>query len=398
MKPFVSFTAILALSLAAISFQNTSNSGIDATLVPVADKLVSPIGMVCNADGKKYIIEQRGLIYILDSNGTMLDKPFLDITKKVQKLTSRYDERGLLGLAFHPNYKENKRFFIYYSSAETTTNGDHIAILAEYKTDPTNTNRALPQERVIMRIAQPEWNHNGGQLLFDEKGYLLVGLGDGGSGGDPHGEIGNGQNLESVLGKIIRIDIDGKHPYAIPADNPFVNKPGRDEIWAYGLRNPWRFSIDKATGRLFCGDVGQNKYEEVNIIEKGKNYGWRIMEGLHCFKSETCPTENLQLPIAEYDRTIGSSVTGGYVYRGKLNKKMYGKYIFADWRGVLMALTEQPDKSWKIEILNVNLPDFKNLNINSLAEDEKGELYLVTQDLDGPFQLSGKIYKIVWNN
>ncbi|MDX2190858.1 MAG: PQQ-dependent sugar dehydrogenase [Bacteroidota bacterium] len=368
-------------------------------LQEIATNLVSPIGMSYPEDGtgRLFVIEQRGLIYIIDKNQKLLDKPFLDISKSVVKLTARYDERGLLGLAFHPKYKENGRFFVYYSSSLPVTGQDHVAILSEFKVDPKDPNRALPAEKVLMKINQPEWNHNGGQLLFGPDGFLYFGLGDGGSGGDPHGTIGNGQDLSNVLGKILRIDVNGKQPYSIPADNPFVGQKNvASEIWAYGLRNPWRFSIDKVTGRLFCGDVGQNKYEEVDIVEKGKNYGWRIMEGVHCFNPETnCDKTNLVLPITEYDRSEGSSVTGGYVYRGKAIADLYGKYIFADWRGVLFALTEKQDKTWERVQLKTDYSDFKNLNINSLGEDSEGEIYLMVQDLDGPFQTSGKVLKLV---
>mgnify|MGYP002777267354 CR=1 FL=1 len=363
----------------------------------ITDKLIAPIGMACPPDGSEriFVIEQRGLIYIIDKNKKLSEQPFLDISKKIIRLRGNYDERGLLGLAFHPNYKTNGRFFVYYSSNLPADGADHIAVLSEFKVDKSNPNKALPEETVILKVPQPEWNHNGGQLLFDATGKLLVGLGDGGSGGDPHGKIGNGQDLNTILGKIIRIDVDGKAPYAIPADNPFTGQNAKPEIYAYGLRNPWRFSIDKTTNRLFCGDVGQNKYEEVNIIEKGKNYGWRIMEGLHCFNPEqNCDKSNLVLPITEYDRSEGSSVTGGYVYRGKTLKHLNGKYIFADWRGVLFALTEQSDKTWKRQQLQVNLKDFKNENINSFGEDANGELYIMVQYADGPFQITGRLYKL----
>lgn len=390
-------TAVLML---CFGFQTEHKAEYDVSLELVAENLVSPIGMAWPNDGsdRKFIIEQRGLIYIINKEGKLVETPFLDISKKVVKLTSRYDERGLLGLAFHPNFKENGRFFVYYSSAAAADKNDHVAILSEYKVDLKNRDKANPaSEKVILRVPQPEWNHNGGQLLFDEKGFLLVGLGDGGSGGDPHGTIGNAQNINNVLGKIIRIDIDSKIPYGIPQDNPFVGKDGSDEIYAYGLRNPWRFSIDKKTGRLFCGDVGQNKYEEVNIIEKGKNYGWRIMEGYHTFnEQEAEKAKNIELiaPITEYSHDLGASVTGGYVYRGKSMKDFEGKYIFGDWRGILFTLSEQPDKTWKREQLSVKYPKFKDLNINSFGEDQQGEIYIMAQELDGPFQLSGKVFRL----
>lgn len=390
------YISILACLLSSFTFEDKKDI-IPVKLELIAENLVSPVGMATPADGtgRLFILEQRGIIYIVTKENQLLSTPFLDISKKITKLTARYDEKGLLGMAFHPNFKENGRFFIYYSSAIDQTGNDHIAILGEYSVDPKNPNKALTTEKVILSVAQPEWNHNGGQLMFGKDGFLYLGLGDGGSGGDPHGKIGNGQNMNTLLGKIIRIDINVKSPYGIPSDNPFKGQNQKQEIYAYGLRNPWRFSQDKLTGKIFCGDVGQNKFEEVNIIEKGKNYGWKIMEGLHCFEPESnCNKTNLVLPITEYDRSEGSSVTGGYVYRGKKMPQFYGKYIFGDWRGVLFALTEQPDKSWKREQISTDIADFKNLNINSFGEDENGEIYLMVQDLDGPFQLSGKVYRL----
>ncbi|MDX2196777.1 MAG: PQQ-dependent sugar dehydrogenase [Cytophagales bacterium] len=361
----------------------------------VADKLISPIGIVSANDGtgRLFVQEQQGIIYIIDK-GKLLSTPFLNMKYKIDDLNRQYDEKGLLGLAFHPKYKENGRFFVYYSSNRDKPGQNHIAILSEFKTDPKNPNKALPAEKIILTVDQPEWNHNGGQLLFDKDGMLMLGLGDGGSGGDPHGKIGNAQDLTNLLGKIIRIDINST-PYAIPKDNPFVGKAdAKPEIWAYGLRNPWRFSIDNVTGMLICGDVGQNKYEEVDIIEKGKNYGWRVWEGYHCFNPDKdCPEADFVKPITEYDRSEGSSVTGGYVYRGKNIDWLVGKYVFADWKGQIFILTPNEDKTWKRDALN--MPEVKNMNINSFGEDENKELYICVQSNNGPFQITGKVYKIV---
>ncbi len=392
-KVFFIFLGVVCLVSAQKPNSNTPN----VSLKVVAQNLISPVCMVAANDGsgRKFVVEQRGIIYILDKNNQLLSSPFLDLKDKITKLSSNYDERGLLGMALHPDFKKNGRFFVYYSSTLPQNKNDHIAVLSEFKADPTNPNKSFLEETVILTIPQPEWNHNGGQILFDTNGYLLLGLGDGGNAGDSHGLVGNGQNLKSLLGKIIRIDIN-KLPYAIPSDNPFVgSKEASPEIYAYGLRNPWRFSLDKITNQIFCGDVGQNKYEEINIIEKGKNYGWKIMEGYHFFepRSNANPA-SFTLPITEYDHSVGSSICGGFVYRGKKFTKMYGKYIFADWRGVLFCLTQNKDKTWNREILKTDFVDFKNININSLAEDTDGELYLLVQDLDGPFQLSGKILQL----
>jgi glucose/arabinose dehydrogenase len=365
----------------------------------VARGLTSPVGMASPADGthRLFIQEQPGRIRII-KNGQMLAEPFLDLTAKIGSLNPAYSEKGLLGLAFHPGYKTNGRFFVYYSVSVANKNTDHTGILAEYLVSPGNPDMASKDEKIIMAIAEPESNHNGGQIDFGPDGYLYFALGDGGGANDEHGASGNGQNLNTLLGKILRIDVNGKPPYEIPTDNPFNGKNAKPEIWAYGLRNPWRFSFDKVTGQLFCGDVGQNKYEEVDIIEKGKNYGWRIMEGNHCFNPpENCDRTGLVLPIYEYDHSTGISITGGYMYRGKAFPSLHGKYFFADWSGKLFALQKGENNEWFS--YNVIAGDHKNndLNckINSLGTDQDGEIYLVTQTLFGPKSPTGKIYKII---
>ena len=212
----------------------------------------------------------------------MLTQPFLDVSNQLVPINPGYDERGLLGIAFHPDFKTNHKFYVYYSVPSNTSGSDHKGILVEYMVSANNPDVAdISTKRILLEVEEPESNHNGGNLVFGPDGYLYIGLGDGGGGGDEHGTFGNGQNLGTLLGKIIRIDVNGQ-PYTVPKDNPFVNRTdARPEIWAYGLRNPWRFSFDRVTKQLFAGDVGQNKYEEVDIITKGGNYGWRIKEGLH---------------------------------------------------------------------------------------------------------------------
>jgi hypothetical protein len=224
---------------------------------------------------------------------------------------------------------------------------------------------------------------------------LYIGSGDGGGAGDQHGSIGNGQNLQTLLGKILRIDVDGGQPYSIPTDNPFVDNPeALDEIWAYGLRNPWKFSFDRVTQQLFCGDVGQNQWEEIDIIERGGNYGWRIMEGNHCFNpSRNCDTTGLILPIAEYSHSLGRSVTGGYVYRGTKYSSLVGKYVFGDWDQELLYLTETTDGLWELEQFDIeNKP--QTLYVLSFIEDEQGEIYVLSSISSGPSGNRDSIYQI----
>jgi glucose/arabinose dehydrogenase len=383
-----------------IHAQNPNN--VSVRLKQIATDLNSPVAMGVPNDGTNriFIAEQSGKIKIIE-NGKLTDKIFLDLKSKMVKLNGFYDERGLLGIAFHPAYKTNRKFYVYYSAPSSVSGSNHKSIVAEYKCSSTDKNSAETTEKILMQVEQPESNHNGGQLAFGPDGYLYIALGDGGGAGDEHGEKGNGQNLNTLLGKILRIDVNA-NPYKVPADNPFVGKNAKPEIWAYGLRNPWRFSFDKKNGKLFCADVGQNEYEEVNIIEKGKNYGWRIMEGNHCFSPETnCDKRGLTLPVDEYDHKTGQSVTGGFVYRGNIIFELSGKYIFGDWTGPLFYLTEISPGKWKRSDLEVisNLPAGrqgpKDLRILSFGQDEKGELYILTSEEITPKSMTGSVYKII---
>ncbi len=371
---------------------------IKVRLQAVAKDLTSPVGLASPADetSRLFVIEQSGKIKII-KDGVVLPVPFLTITDKLDGLNVAYSEKGLLGMAFHPGYKTNGRFFVYYS-APYSSSYDHKSILAEYKVSANNPDVADVSEAIIMEIPQPESNHNGGCIEFGPDGYLYIGLGDGGGAGDKHGTIGNGQDLTTLLGKILRIDVDFERPYKIPPGNPFANSPdSRKEIYAYGLRNPWRFSFDRVTGKIFCGDVGQNKWEEINIIEKGKNYGWRIMEGMHCYNPETgCDMKELTLPIQEYDHETGISICGGFVYRGKLLASMVGLYIFGDWSGKLFYLKQVQGKWLRGELISEGKKtNDTGLKINSMGTDENGEIYLVTQNSFGPKSKSGIIYRII---
>ncbi len=363
-----------------------------ASLNLIAAGLTAPLEGVHAGDGSQrlFIVEQIGRIRIIQ-NGVLLPEPFLDIQDRLVRLNTGYDERGLLGLAFHPHYNENGLFYVYYSAPGGT--GNHQSIIAEYRVSPEDPNRAGREERIIMTIPQPESNHNGGRLAFGPDGMLYIGLGDGGGGGDHHGTIGNGQDLNTLLGSILRIDVEGGLPYAIPPDNPFVGREGLDEIWAYGLRNPWKFAFDRGGDhRLYCADVGQDEYEEINLIVRGGNYGWRIMEGFHCYNpSRDCDTTGKILPIAEYNHTVGVSVTGGFVYRGRQSPSWYGKYIFGDYRAKLFYLEEIGPSAWQMAPFRLhNAPSF--FYVLGFAEDEAGELYLLSSQSSGPSGESGAVY------
>ncbi len=369
-------------------------------LLEIASGFTSPVAFAVAGDGtnRLFIVEQSGRIKIIKSQN-VLPVPFLDLSKKLDRLNIAYSEEGVLGLAFHPEYKTNGRFFVYYSAPAINPSDDHASIISEFKVSLNADVADAGSEKIIMVIAQPESNHNGGMIAFGPDNMLYIGTGDGGGGGDRHGNIGNGQDLNSLLGKILRIDVDKKVPYQIPTDNPFI-KPGcKPEVFAYGLRNPWKFSFDRVTGKLFCGDVGQNKFEETNVIEKGKNYGWRIMEANHCFNPEVnCESANLELPIDEYSHTEGNSITGGFVYRGKSFPSMHGYYIFGDWSGKVWALKKDSQQAWKkFDVISEgNKSNDLNKKVNSFGEDENGELYIITQNGFGPKSKTGSVYKITW--
>lgn len=368
-------------------------------LKEITSGFTSPVGMATPADGtaRLFIFEQGGKIKIV-KNGQILKEPFIDISSQLDGLNIAYSEKGLLGMAFHPDYKTNGRFFLYYSAPLKKNNFDHKSVLAEYRVSPTNPDKALFTEQKILEIEEPESNHNGGMLAFGPDGFLYIGIGDGGGANDEHGDPGNGQNLNTLLGKILRIDVDSSKPYATPSDNPFVGIAShRPEIYAYGLRNPWRFSFDKTTGRLFCGDVGQNTYEEINIIKKGGNYGWRIMEGYHCFNpSVNCNKTGLELPITEYNHETGVSICGGYMYRGNSYPSLHGYYFFGDWSGKLFCLKQQNDGAWLQMNVDINNSGSNETNgkLNSMGTDENGDIYILTQKLFGPRSPTGVLYKI----
>lgn len=330
-----------------------------------------------DGSGRLFVVGQRGTIHVLDNASAPSPQVFLNLRDKV-RYSDRENEEGLLGLDFHPNYEKNGEFFIYYSTRAYEPQQQHVSVISRMRVSPDDPNRADPEsEEVLMTIEQPFWNHNGGTIVFGPDGYLYIGLGDGGAANDPHG---NGQNLSTLLGSILRIDIDSKsdgRPYGIPADNPFVNRRGaRPEIFAYGIRNVWRIAFDAKTGDLWAGDVGQDLWEEIDIIRKGGNYGWNLREGMHAFRNGAQASEAFIEPLFEYHHDIGKSITGGNVYRGTRVPQLEGKYVYADYvSGDIWALdydAEQGSVRGNYSIRWDKLP------VMTFGEDEAGELYFTT--------------------
>ncbi|MFZ0547671.1 MAG: PQQ-dependent sugar dehydrogenase [Candidatus Promineifilaceae bacterium] len=335
-------------------------------LAPVASGFEKPTFLTHAGDGRLFVTEQVGRIRIIE-NGQLLPTPFLDIQAQIGSESS---EQGLLSMAFHPNYLQNGRFFVDYTdlAGNTVLSRFQVNVADPYTADPAS-------EQILLTVNQPFPNHNGGQLQFGPDGYLYMGMGDGGSGGDPQN---NGQNPATLLGALLRIDVDGGTPYAIPGDNPFANDPDRAaEIWAYGLRNPWRFSFDRLTGDLYVADVGQNAWEEVNFqpaqSNGGQNYGWNIMESSHCYEAVNCDSDGLVLPVAEYSHDASCSITGGYVYRGSQYPALTANYFFADYcSGIIWSLFHQQDGSWVQAVVLES-----GRTISSFGDDAAGELYVV---------------------
>jgi len=350
-----------------------------------------------------YVVEQGGRIKII-KNGHVLDEDFLNIDKQVVNPNRPGDERGLLGFAFHPDHSKNGKFYVNYMNNDGFTVVSEFTVQSKEKSDPSS-------ERILFDLEQPYRNHNGGHMEFGPDGYLYISIGDGGKAGDP---LNAGQDLNTILGKVIRIDVN-IHPYGIPKSNPYYGqKDKRGEIWAWGLRNVWRFSFDRKTGDIYYGDVGQNKWEEVNFEPAdspgGVNYGWRLMEASHCYNPDNnCPEEGLTMPIIEYPNDAnymvvlgggsqadaeGCSVTGGYVYRGKQIKGLQGYYMFGDYCS---------GNIWTFKVVNGKAVNFENRTeeinlangefttyISSFGEDANGEFYIV--------EYNGGIYQLIQDN
>jgi glucose/arabinose dehydrogenase len=362
------------------------------TIQPIVTGVEGPTAMAFPEKDVIWLLLQKGLIRVI-KNGKMTDAPLLDLRGKMIKVNDGYEERGLLGIALHPRFKTNRKFYVFYS-APSTNGSNHKDVVAEYRLSPSGV--VDPgSARIILSAEKPDGNHDGGCLQFGPDGYLYITFGDGGGQGDKHGEFGNGQKMDTWLGKILRVDVNTKVGYLVPKDNPFVGKKGvSPEIWAYGFRNPYRISFDKATGTLFAGDVGQDLWEEVDIVRKGANYGWRLFEGTHPYNpaSGTDP-QGIIMPITEYSHKEGISVIGGYVYNGHQVPVLQGKYLFCDWSGPVWYLQKQA-AGWlrgKVTLQGI----IRDSKITGFSEDPSGELYLTTNTDTGLGKNNGAVFKIV---
>jgi glucose/arabinose dehydrogenase len=352
------------------------------------DGFSSPVYMAAPPDGsgRLFVVEQGGRIKVIRKDGTIPSTPVLNISANV----SKGPEQGLLGLAFHPSFKTNGKFYVYF----TRLNGD--TAINEYRLSPPSSSRVTLGGRRVLTMSHPYDNHNGGSMAFGADGFLYIGTGDGGSGGDPGNRA---QSVNSLLGKILRINVNGKtskRGYLIPSSNPYVGRSGLDEIWARGLRNPWRFSIDSATGAIWIGDVGQDRYEEIDrtlkgtykVGGRGKNYGWHVLEGRHCFlPSSGCSTSGKTAPLVEYSHAASSgedncSVTGGYVYRGNAYPALRGLYVFGDFCSGRIWTVRAGSSYPGTATLRMDT----SLNISSFAVNASRELFVIS--------LGGAIYRV----
>ncbi len=410
---------------------SSSAFAVKVKLEPYVTGVNAPLAMVQPAgDDRKFVIEQWGRVRIINAQGLLEPTPFLDIRNLIPELHPDFDERGLLGLTFHPDFKSNGKFYVAYSGHLDFQQDlgqmlwySHNNTVAEYTVSADDPNTADPNSgRVITNIPWPQFNHNGHWIDFGPDGYLYISTGDGGYANDwgiGHNVTeGNGQDLSTLLGKMLRVDVnkmEGGKAYGIPSDNPFANNPNaQPEIFALGLRNPWRCSFDMKDGRLICGDVQQNSYEEVSIVSKGANLGWRRMEATHCFDyikpdnhPSSCDKAGLVDPILEYQNCTakpqgckGISVTGGYVYRGA-QSAWDGKYIFGDWSKGFAAMDGQifigseSGGKWTMETAEVTNMEGNVPYILAFAQDADGEVYALTSITTGPVGSLDTIYKVV---
>jgi glucose/arabinose dehydrogenase len=384
MKRILVFLLLLVSGLTfaqddVVTTRSTAPSAERFELQPVVEGLRRPLYITHAGDGtgRLFIVQQGGIIQVLDGTTASI---FLDITNLVSASANQdvYSERGLLGLAFHPDYAENGLFYVNY-----TDRAGHTALAKYSVSDDPNVADENSAEIIFTQL-QPFPNHNGGHMVFGDDGYLYVALGDGGAAGDP---LSAGQNPDMLLGKILRLDVNVESEYTIPADNPFVNGGGAPEVWSYGWRNPWRFSFDRATGDFYIGDVGQNQWEEINFEPAdsagGLNYGWSALEATHLYNASSVP-EGVVMPIAEYNHSDGScSVTGGYVYRGEAIPDLQATYLFSDYcSGVLRYAYRDESGAWQSDILMQT-----GMQVSSFGEDEMGELYII--------DYNGTVYKFV---
>ena len=402
----------------------------DVRLEPLITDLVAPVGLVVapGDQDRAFVLEQTGQIHIL-RGGQRDPQPFLDLSDRLVRLDREYDERGLLGLAFHPDFKANGRLFVYYSGrppADAPPPADHTNRLSEFRVDSSDPDVADPgSERVVLAFEQPQPNHSGGALGFGPDGLLYLGTGDGGGRGDAdegHSEMGNAQDPTKLNGKVLRIDVDAAEPYAIPPDNPFAESGGRPEIFADGFRNPWRLSWEPSgERRLLVSDVGYGRYEEIDAVVRGANHGWRIREGAHCLDIDQpledvtgCPTTSadgrpLIDPVVEYThKDVGIAVVGGYVYRGTAIPALQGRYVFADFSADWTTNDPQPHGSllvadpratdagpWEWQRLSVAGDELDHRFVTGMGEDAAGELYVMARRSFGPIGRTGFVFQIV---
>jgi len=427
--------------------QNASSIKGSYDLQLVADKFVSPLGVVDPGDGTKrlFVIDQIGKIWIIFPDGSKSESPFINITSKIVPLFAGYDERGLLGLAFHPDFKNNGKFYLYYTAPpraggpEPGVPWDNTSTIAEFKVSNSDPNKAdMSTERILFRANHPQSNHNGGTIAFGpDDGYLYISIGDGGAADDTgagHVEDwyaknagGNGQDVQqNLLGNILRIDVNstsGDKNYGIPPDNPFVAGKGKDQIYAFGFRNPYRFSFDMGGQHwLYAGDAGQGLYEEIDVVQKGGNYGWNVKEGTHCFNTNNdsrernaCPVEDsagnpLLDPVIEVKNLANpeggglmNAIVGGNVYRGSALPSLFGRYIFGGFSadeskaaGKIYVARSSTIGLWSFEQLNFkSFPGDINQYLKGFGQDQDGEVYITATRQLGPEGVTGKVWKIV---
>lgn len=410
----------------------------------VARGMSVPLVVADPDDGtdRLFIVDQTGQILVLE-DGSLAEEPFLDISERMVEIDPSYDERGLLGLAFHPGFSENGRFFVYYSaplSDDAPDGWDHTSHISEFRVSNDSRTADMDSERVLMEVDQPYSNHNAGQIAFGPDRLLYIPLGDGGNAGDVDAEgedlgrpeMGNAQTVETPLGSILRIDVDGQEPYEIPPDNVFANDDGVDEIYAYGFRNPYGLSFDLETGEMYVADAGQARYEEVSRVEPGGNHGWNIREGTHCFNPDDflnppdeCPDtgprgEPLIAPVVEYERgpESGSVVVPAVMYRGEGVPALQGRLVFGDYgsirylpTGVLYVATPEENGTWPIQHADVSIGGDQPADLErfllGVDQDSQGRLYVLTTREGGPTGETGEVFLVdaaraedesLWNN
>lgn len=396
----------------------------------VAEGFASPVLLREPPDGSNrlFVVDQVGLVHIISGDGVREREPFLDLRSRLVKLMDEFDERGLLGLAFHPEFATNGRLYVYYSAPlrdNAPVDYDHTSRISEITMVDDQPELVEPMaERILLEIDQPQFNNNGGTLAFGPEGYLYISLGDGGGANDMgvgHPPLGNGQDIETLLGSILRIDVDGGTPYGIPIDNPFVGDTGRAEIYAYGFHNPYRIAFDQSGELgLLAADVGQNRWEEIDVVTRGGNYGWNLREGTHCFDANNpsalptqCPDrgptgEPLIAPVLEYPNVaepggLGTAVIGGFVYRGRRIDGLQGQYVFGDFSaapgtpaGKLFAASGQHGRWSMRELLIEGSPNGElDAFVRGFGQDRKGELYVLVSQETGPTGTSGQVYRLV---